>query len=250
MSLFFNVLDLGLPDCTTDIGERKADHENTASEIVRKVDAFGEFAANDREKKSALTRRDGGGIFLEEIVRRYGGVAGLVEDLLFVRYEVQDCRAVAVGDRLFPNANYLTQVVVAGEEGHNTVGNDLAKRRYCPSQVNYLRGTHEVSCHKDRQDQVNQNKMTPYHFFRVPGLEGEVKVTAHQALREGLGDQVRMRDNMTIAERVESLRWKVREQMIHVVGHLESMGSATGHSMEGKGVFSVPITHRGHRSTG
>lgn len=54
--LFFNVLDLGLPDCAADIRKRQPDYEHSASQVVGEVNAFREFAANYGEQESTFAR--------------------------------------------------------------------------------------------------------------------------------------------------------------------------------------------------
>jgi hypothetical protein len=52
--LFFNVLDLGLPDRAAYIGKWQPDYEDPTSQAVGEVDSFGEFAADYGEQEGAL----------------------------------------------------------------------------------------------------------------------------------------------------------------------------------------------------
>lgn len=64
------------------------------------------------------------------------------------------------------------------------------------------------------------DKVAAYHLLRIAGFIGEIEIRAHKSLCKGLCDEIGRRNNVAIAECVESLSRDIREQVVHVIGHL------------------------------
>ena len=99
-----------------------------------------------------------------------------------------------------PYVEHLAEVVVAGKESDDAVGDHLAECCYCSAEVGDL-----VNSWLAYEGGSLQSRVVIYHFLGVAGLVREIKVRAHQSLCQRLCHKVGVRNDVAVAECTKSL---------------------------------------------
>ena len=95
--LVLDVSNFRLPYCRVDVWERKADYQDRSAQLVREVDSFREFSADDGQQKGsfAFSLCDCCCVFLEDV---FCFPCAAVEDGLCLMNQIEYCcRFVSVG---------------------------------------------------------------------------------------------------------------------------------------------------------